>query len=319
MRALSAIYIIAIFHLKGYYTEEYQFAGNGEIISKMLTIISLGCFTFISGFCLSKYSFNSHTDVKVFYKKRLSRFYILYFLAAASLYLTKYVIGKGWFYNDTQFLLSLVGLSSFYNPIPHTLWYFGMIMFFYLITPLLSFSDNKAYRILIFLALLGGGILYDHYFFVDDTMFLYYPFYFLGLLKPEFVFNLSKRKAIVFSCVSIIIICALFFGVKQYGLVLPLEYLLIPSGIFLLISMARLIVLGKHITAFFSFISVASMVAYLFHRHVFGVACVIYSGNSSGPISPFIGLLACVVLFISSYYIQILYNRILQYFSDKTV
>lgn len=312
MRAFCAIYIISFFHLNGYFKDEYLFAGNWVIISKMMTIISLGGFTFISGFCLSKYSFNNYRDVWIFYKRRLSRFYVLYFLAALTLYLTKFFIEKGWYLNDTQFLLSLVGLSSFYDPIPHTLWYFAMIMFFYFITPLLSFP-NKSCRFLSFMSLLGGLVLYNHFFFVDNTLFLYFPFYFLGLLKPDFIFNLSKLMSIFLSCISIISLCVLYVAINSYELQLYLEYLVIPPGLILLISVARLFVLNRHVTAFFTFVSVASMVAYLFHRHVFGVACLVYSGDSSGPISPVVGLLASIVLFVSSYYIQVLYNRILIY------
>ncbi len=319
IRALCAIYIIAIFHLNGYYAEVYQFAGNGEVISKMLTIISLGGFTFISGFCLSKYGFYSISDVWEFYKKRLSRFYVLYFLAALTLYLTKYVIGKGWFYNDTQFLLSLVGLSSFYDPIPHTLWYFGMIMFFYLITPLLCFSENKIVRFGVFLSLMGGLFLYDLYFYVDSTLFLYFPFYFLGLFKPEFVFKISKKWSLIWAGLSIILLGALFVAIKTCGLQLPLEWMIIPPGLFLLISLARLLVLSKYITSFLTFVSIASMVAYLFHRHVFGVACMVFSGNSSGPISPIVGLFATIFLFVASYYIQLLYDQILNFFTQKKV
>jgi surface polysaccharide O-acyltransferase-like enzyme len=103
IRAICAIYIIAIFHLNSYYIEEYLFTGNWVVVSKMLTIISLGGFTFISGFCLSKYRFIELRDVRDFYKRRLSRFYFLYFMAAITLFMMKFIIGKGWFQDNTQF------------------------------------------------------------------------------------------------------------------------------------------------------------------------------------------------------------------------
>lgn len=317
MRAICAIYIIAIFHLNGYYSENFQFSGIWEVVSKMLTIISLGGFTFISGYCLSKYSFKSFLDIKTFYKRRLSRFYLLYFLAAVSLFMMKYIIGKGWFEDKTQFLLTLVGLSSFYNPIPHTLWYFGMIMFFYLITPLLNYSDNITHRIIVFFIVLAALVLYDYFFYVDNTLFLYFPFYFLGLLRKESIFKLSVRKNIVLSIVSIICLCVLFILIKSYGLRLGLEYLLIPLGLILLISISRVLVLSKQVTSFFTFVSTASMVAYLFHRHFYGVVCLLFSGNSAGPISPVVGLIASILLFVISYYVQFFYNRIINTISKK--
>ena len=166
---------------------------------------------------------------------------------------------------------------------------------------------------------LGGAFLYDHYFYADSTLFLYFPFYFLGLLRPESVFKISKKWSFILAGISIILMSAIFVAIKTYGLQLPLEWMIIPPGIFLLISLARLLVSSKYITAFFTFVSFASMVAYLFHRHVFGVACVVFSRNSSGPISPIVGFFATIFLFVMSYYIQLLYNQVLNFFTQKKV
>lgn len=69
VRALCAIWIIVLYHLNGYYSDAFRFSGGSEIISKMLTIIALSGFTFISGFCLSKYSFKNVKDLTVFIRK----------------------------------------------------------------------------------------------------------------------------------------------------------------------------------------------------------------------------------------------------------
>lgn len=318
IRAICAIYIIAIFHLNSYYMEEYIFTGNWVVVSKMLTIISLGGFTFISGYCLSKYRFNELRDVRSFYNRRLSRFYFLYFMAAISLFMMKFIIGKGWFFDNTQFFLTLVGFSSFYNPIPHTLWYFGMIMFFYLLTPLLNnSSSSKKQKINFFAFTLIVLGLYDVFFYVDETLYLYYPFYFIGLIRPDIIFKCNLKRSLAFSLLSIICLSVLYSFLKSYDFLLLFEYLIIPPGLFLLISISRLLAKNKSITTFFTFVSTASMVAYLFHRHLYGVVCVVCSGNSSGPITPFAGLVGTIVLFVISYFIQVYYNKIINYITIK--
>lgn len=313
VRSLCAIYIIAIFHLNGYFDDCYQFSGNLEILSKMITVIALSGFTYISGFCLSKYSFINIRDVTAFYTKRLSRFYLLYLLAALSLYMIKYVIGKGWFYDNTQFVLTLVGLSSFYDPIPHTLWYFGMIMFFYMVTPLLNYRESILSRVAIFGAIFLLLFLYDSFFYVDNTMFLYFPVYFIGLQKPKIFEKINMGGVFI----SLVILLLIFVAIRKLDFTLWLQYMVILPGLALSLKIGHILSKNTSITKFLSLVSTASMVAYLFHRQVFGVACVLFSGSSSGPISPVVGVLSAIVLFCISYYVQISYNWILKIIKEK--
>lgn len=225
----------------------------------------------------------------------------------------KFVIGKSWFINDTQFLLTLIGFSSFYNPIPHTLWYFGMIMFFYMITPLLNYYENIKCRVVVFLTIFLLLFLYDQFFYVDNTLFLYFPVYFFGLQKPNILENVKMGGGIL----SMVTAFGTYLAIREFDLTQLLQYTLILPGLILILKIGRLLSKNIRIAKFLSLVSTASMVAYLFHRQVFGVACVLFCGSSSGPINPLVGTMSAIVLFCLSYYVQISYNWILKIIKEK--
>ena len=137
VRSLCAIYIICFWHLTDYLPNRMGVANNDmfSFFASIGTIISLAGFSFISGFCLSKYNINSIYDFLPFYSKRLKRFYPLFLLSALSLYLAGIFTEHTWFVSTKQFITTVLGLNLFFPPITMTLWYFSMIMFFYFITP----------------------------------------------------------------------------------------------------------------------------------------------------------------------------------------
>ena len=79
---------------------------------------------------------------ETFYISRLKRFWIPFFISALSLWIIGAVVGKPWFTSPMNFILSILGLSMFKGPMPSTLWYMVMMVFFYLITPLWLYKRN---------------------------------------------------------------------------------------------------------------------------------------------------------------------------------
>lgn len=80
VRVLSVLYIVGFWHLIGYMNPEICRILTNTYTSNIVNSV-LGTFMFVSGFCLAKYRFTTWHDAWSFYKKRLSRFYILFFIS----------------------------------------------------------------------------------------------------------------------------------------------------------------------------------------------------------------------------------------------
>ena len=105
----------------------------------IITDACLGLFTFVSGFLLGKkYCFGPDGNSKVgeFYRKRILRIIPLFVIASIALW----AIG----FNGTRATFNgLVCISPFIKPRPQTLWYIPVILFCYIITPLISRRQLK--------------------------------------------------------------------------------------------------------------------------------------------------------------------------------
>ena len=80
IRAISMIYVIAIWHLSNY-TQTFSLEGT---FPYCITVAIMGTFMFVSGFLLKgKYNITGKDDVINFFKKRFIRIIPLYILAAS--------------------------------------------------------------------------------------------------------------------------------------------------------------------------------------------------------------------------------------------
>ena len=152
VRVICMMWIVFIWHLKDYLPGEYQMFGSILKVSQWITVTALFAFTLLSGYSMAKYNFQSFKDVLSFYKKRLIRFYPLYLIAILCFWCF------GW-YSSVTVIKCMTGIALFFNEAPLTLWYMCMLMFFYMITPIInwkygSYKINVA--IYIFVILLFG-------------------------------------------------------------------------------------------------------------------------------------------------------------------
>ena len=310
VRSLCAIYIICFWHLTDYLPNRMGVANNDLFSSfaAMGTIISLAGFAFISGFCLSKYSFNSLRDFLPFYFKRLKRFYPLFLLSALSLYLPGIFTEYTWFVSTKQFIATILGVNLFFPPITMTLWYFSMIMFFYFITPFILYCKNDKYKItFILIGLLAILIIINHFHKIDYNLFNYLPFYILGLLVPHSIVDdgLYKRKTYMFGWLILLIVCT--WLCHKYGnnqLLHIVRYIAMLSGIVLLFSLSHIIRCNV-----LTVVSYASMTAYLFHRQIYFVAVKLFA-DANGCLNIYTAIITSIFIFIFSYWIQKIYDKI---------
>lgn len=132
-RVLCMTYIVAFVHLYAYIHTEVVSAYFIPACAT-LTDACLGLFTFTSGYLLGrKYHFGGDSDGRIwtFYKKRLLRIIPLFIIASITLWL----IG---FNGEKETFNGIVFISPFVKPRPMTMWYIPVILYCYLIMPLIS-------------------------------------------------------------------------------------------------------------------------------------------------------------------------------------
>ena len=180
IRALCMFWIVVVWHGNDYLPMAYHWESTLSLF-EIITKIVLMIFTILSGILLSKYQFTSFHDVVLFYKKRFSRFYVL-FLIAAVLFCC-----HGWF-TWKMLIKCILGISMFFKNMPLTLWYMSMLMCFYCLTPLFAWKYKYKPTSLIF-AILLTVILY----FTTHYAWQYFICYFIGLYFGQSLICLPQK------------------------------------------------------------------------------------------------------------------------------
>lgn len=312
-RSICILEVVCLFHMTNYLNSDevsplvLKFLGNW-------TAASLAVFTFMSGFFLGRYVIDRPSDVLHFYVNRFKRFWILYFIASFLLYLVSYIAGQPWYPSLTNLVLSLVGLTIFFPPLPPTMWYMVMLMFFYFLTPFVLYFKKSVCR-----AKLGGAfvlifmILYS-YGWVDNRVLNYFPFYVIGLCCTQ-----KNMKALKEYTWSILLVCLIFLliCVVWIDLFVPQFLIMLIGG---LVIMTFCFFLSKNavIRNLSNRISFASMAMYFFHRHFFLAAVIIWNlGNLQNVRSLtmpiwFCVLVVCPIIVSGCFCIQKVYNLVMK-------
>ena len=165
-RAICMLEIVCLAHLMDYIDRTIMPERFFSILGYVTTAV-LGTFSFISGFFLKKYKIENGSDVGKFFLVRFKRFWILYFVASLLLYVASACVGQPWYPSIPNFMLSLIGLSVFFQPLPATLWFMVMMMFFYLITSLVLALRRKWQRMVV-VAIYAALIALGYRGYVDD-------------------------------------------------------------------------------------------------------------------------------------------------------
>ena len=296
-RALCVLEIVGFWHMIDYincYDPTIRLVGWG------LTGAVLSCFTFISGFFLGK---KQVIDVKSFYVLRLKRFFVPLFIT------TLFFVAMGQIMSVKQFIFTLTGLTCFFpNLQPMTIWYFSMIIVLYLITPFLLGESKNKFLLKSFSIFLFFLLLY-HVQHLDHRILLYYPFYVVGILSSqESVVKVVQNNVI--GCMVFVLWIVICFCVKDKSL---MEYMVMNVfGVYLILFISQKV---EHnipkLNNIFSYLSYASMFAYLFHREVYMVFQILFKKLLNFEAIPIIVVpIMIIILFIASYYGQKTYDKL---------
>ena len=302
-RVISMIYIIGVFHPLGYVDLFYH-----NYIVRTLVYVSLCTFTFLSAFlAVSINTFDNKSDIIRYYKKRFLRLYPLFFIAA----ILMLILGLN---GKMSTLLGLIGIAPIIGYSFRTLWYVSMLLFFILLTPLISSRRRYSPFLKCFTTFLLISIF--EYFICGsiDTNFNYYFFVYivgiiLGLYYNNYAISFLHKKSNVPITVLLFLI-ALIIGVffrnslfHRFVGVLGFIALINISCAFSSKTYPRLFKL----VAICSF---ASMTAYLFHRIIYYVILKIW--NPGGVLELFyimaVGLPMTIII---AYFIQVAYDKMI--------
>lgn len=307
-RVLAMLWIVCYWHVKDYVELGDTHTALTLYGDVFITDIMLGVFMFLSGYFMSKYSFeNFKKDTKSFYIKRIIRFYFLYAISAIMLFLIGF--NKGIF----TLLTTLTVTSTYLLPQPRTLWFLSMLASFYVLTPLLLI---KGYKSLIINSLLifSGGVILHHLLSegIDNRFFWCFPLYCIGI----FVGKKKKMMDILTNDIVgiLAIVITIFIVIQLQGMVENISYqylyyLMFPFGIVSILYISKCLSkapIGKYV----EIVAYFSMSAYIFHRVIYSVLKKIIYGIIGYDFSyTFCFLVFIPICLIGAYLIQYGYDK----------
>ena len=322
-RVVCMTYLVAFTHLYAYI---YPLGRDTYYIPACVTLTDscLGLFTFISGYLLGrKYLFGKqgNTDVWIFYKKRLLRIYPLFFVSSIMLW----IIG----FNDMEATINgLLGISPFVHPSPRTLWYIPVILWCYLITPLISRHSMK-WRIYTSVCLLiilcVARMLFAS---VDSRLIFNMFFYLIGMNCTIFknwrcssCFGPIMQVGIILLFVFLIHI-GLYYSFLKHGVtIMPVGGVGVLAILFICEGISKMLFNGYnvhhnrfkvHACQIIGVVSYASMACYMFHRFFYWGAERIWNPSDTSVKWLFMIVIVYPVIVMLSYAIQKLYDNLVK-------
>ena len=291
VRAVSMLWVVALWH--NHLTTE-------GTVAYAITIAALGAFTFLSGMLNSRkceYPGDVRKAVR-FYENRFLRLYPFYFLSCVSLYFI-----PGFMYSRRQLFFTLTDIACITNGFPMTVWYCGMILAFYVFTPLVGFQKTTRRKILCAAGILAVLIAIRFGYRLEVRMIYYWPAYAAGMLVKDLKRS-WKALALSFACFAATI--AVYAAYPGLWIHIPMAL----SGAVLIIEAALWIEhamrgKGAFLKKVITSISAASMIAYLFHRQYF----ILFN-----PIVEMTGIQVLRIVFLPvflflCFYVQKLYSK----------
>ena len=304
-RALCALYIVCFLHLQGYSPEHRWFSLDVMSYVEQITSIALGCFTFISGLFLGKKNITPKSDILDFYKRRLSRFYLMFFVAITGIYVLSKLGGFFWFPSFKYYIVSVIGLSAFtFNP--PTFWFIEMLIMFYVATPLILYLKKKLNRLLLVLSIYVFFLVCSHFHHMDFRVLVYFPVYIIGMITPlSWIEKIKLKKILVYAMLSLPIFILSILPPHYWSKILfdtniIYKVWLVLIGTFVIILISTLLCKFKLIGKIGSWLAYISMAAYLFHRHIYYFFSLVENSFTSW----WFDLLAAITVVFLSYYIQ---------------
>ena len=302
MRALCMLWIIAIWHIGRYLETGRTFVPYNEYTECITTGI-LATFTFLSGYFLGGGKIFCLKDALLFYKQRIKRFYLLFFISCLSIYVACAIFHQEGIVSVRQLLFTLTGINCFIGDMPPTIWYFSMLIIFYLITPVVNYCKTNRNKIILSVSIEIIFVLWHICFHSDERVILYFPVYCAALIcSGAFTIN-SKYSLKVFALGMFCSVASIRVYV-QFPQIFILNYLVGLSVLTVVSEISKLIT-RQWTERIFTILSYSSMCGYLFHRQFYGALQILF-----GNFSWWFAYLTVIPLFlVASFVLQVCYDR----------
>lgn len=299
LKGLSVLYIVGYWHLLGYTT---VFRNYTRPPAALVTVAVLGLFVFISGFLVGE----KREGAWPFYRKRLVRIFPPY-LAAIVLYLVMNL-------SSPLILAKTAALVTMFSiPAPPTLWFIATIIYYYVATPLLRSSSDRALRYVVVCACLAAPVyVYGRITgMLDLRMIMYFPAFAAGVFLGRDRGRLRRWPLTLLGILALLSVALCFRDLPAieeslYGAPLALFVpLLVFAGV------TRRHAWKPHHAI--SVLSHASYFMYLFHRPVFAAMCRLFLPASPGAQLIFLWGLCLPLLILICWHAQSAYDRLVSH------
>lgn len=305
-RALSALWIVAFWHLDDYLSIDY--------CTTMGNYITLGClatFCYISGHCLGGKCLHNCKDWIIFYKSRFVRIYPLYALSCILLFLLHKFVDINYIHSTYEFIFSLLGIAAIFPPMPSTIWFVNCILVYYFVTPIIIIFKKHSVQLIVsgivclfmlFLVILGNA---------DKRLVFYFVFYLMGI----FVGNRKKanQRVNIGGMLFALIVLLGMKVIRQFGGEHLAEVVVACVMLIIIIEIGKVCSLDRNVSKVLYYISYSSFCMYLFHREFFGIIFLLF-----GSISEWVAYFVLLpILIMLSYYIQKGYDRIVDNLKER--
>ena len=263
VRVIATLWIIGVWHMLDFADAPRMWEIKGEL--GYVTTCMLAVFMFISGYFLSKYTFDTKEEILYFYKKRMTRFFPLFVISALLLY------RLGFNPRPMQLVFTLTGLSSYIGNQSGTIWFISMLFSFYMLTPFVTKALQKLNKVYIkTLAVILFSVIFIYTLSCtsldyDNRLTYTMPFYGLGLIygREQIVKTLSGKWYVFL--ISLVLLFVLF----HFGFVgKKFMHIETVTAIIILLCVChwlKYLPIGRVVNV----LSYASMAMYLFHEQIF--------------------------------------------------
>ncbi|MFA7386613.1 MAG: acyltransferase [Thiohalobacteraceae bacterium] len=299
LRVLCILYIVGYWHLIPY---THWLPGYANHYTEALKDIALGTFVLSSGLLLARRDLRPRLrELLGFYARRVVRIYPLYLVALL-------LFGAAGLASQTVVVNGALLISMFVPPAPPTLWFVTMIMFFYLLAPVLMWAAHRpAGFLLTTAALLAVFLGYDAWVRpLDSRLLLFFPSFALGVYiqRVDTARRYLDRKRLYLLALLIPALLVGLPGANGFDVATSLwrAPLVALGAVLSLLYVERFA--RRLQSPFILRLSYASFGVYLFHRPVFELAMATYYPAEALYQALYLMLVAVPVSFAVAYAVQ---------------
>jgi len=301
LRAGAILYIVGFWHLWEYAPDAPHYQNS---FTHTLTFMALGLFVFISGFLLggARVPVN-FAGVMSFYGKRLLRIYPLYGLALVVFVLCGLT---DW----ATAAKSATGVVMFFGPSPATLWFVAMLIWFYLLAPVLIISARNA---CVFIGMccalyLGMAMLAVALPQADKRLFIYFPAFAAGIAAGAQLWEPGRWR--IYAGIAACVFAGLLASAGNFGLfTVPLEGAVAVTGPAFVFACCAHGAQSFAPNRTVALVSYAGFAMYLFHRPLLGWAKDLFMPQGFFPQWFYLTILCLPIVLLLSWGLQATYDK----------